>query len=123
MATQLADAPDLGGGEVAALNVDTQSQPEERDFEAEARSHGWTPQEEFKGDPARWVDAETFIKRADEVMPLLKKQNAHQKRELEEMKRTIKRLSAAEQRAYENARADIAAEMEAAVEAGDLTAF
>jgi hypothetical protein len=35
-------------------------------FDAEARStprrsRGWAPEEEFKGDKARWVDAKTFV--------------------------------------------------------------
>jgi hypothetical protein len=52
-----------------------------RDFDAEAREHGWRPKDEFPGDAAKWVDAETFMKRADEVMPLLKAQNARLKRD------------------------------------------
>lgn len=98
----------------------------ERDFVEEARQHGWTPKEEFKGDPSRWVDAETFVKRADEVMPFLKKQNQALKRDLEDMKRTLKQFqdytTKAEQRAYERAIADIEARHAEAVETGDQQA-
>ncbi len=43
--------------------------------EVEAASLGWTPQDKFRGDPSKWVDAETFVRRGHEVMPLLKKNN------------------------------------------------
>lgn len=122
MATQLAEMPvGLGGGEVAE-QVEAQT-PQERDFEAEARQQGWTPQEDFKGDPSRWIDAETFVKRADEVMPLLKKQNQAYKRDNEDLKRRIRKLERSEQAAYENARADLERQREDAVAAGDTTTF
>jgi polyhydroxyalkanoate synthesis regulator phasin len=101
--------------------------PLERDFEAEARSHGWVPKEEFKGDPTRWTDAETFAKRADEVMPLLKKQNQQLKRELDGLKRDFRKasehFSKAEERAFERAVNDLKARQEAAVETGDTAEF
>ncbi len=115
MATQLAEA-------VETFDEGDEAQTP-RDFEAEARSHGWTPKDDFKGDPTRWVDAETFIKRADEVMPLLKKKTQNQDREIAELKRMVKKLTRAEQAAYENALSDLKAQAEAAVESGDLDAY
>lgn len=44
-------------------------------YEQEARSMGWVPQEEFRGDQNRWVDAETFVERGKTVMPILKANN------------------------------------------------
>ena len=100
--------------------------PAARDYEAEARQHGWTPKEEFRGDTSKWVDAETFVKRADEVMPFLKKQNAALKREIDDMKRTMKQFqqfaTKAEERAYDRAMADLQAKHQEAVEAGDVRA-
>lgn len=121
MATQLAQVEEPGDGGTT-VEFDDDSQTVERDYEAEARAHGWTPKEEFKGDESRWVDAETFVKRADEVMPLLKKQNQGMKAKMAELERTIKRLTRAEAAAYENAMADLKAKQEDAVERGDLTA-
>lgn len=43
--------------------------------EAEARQMGWKPQEEFKGDPDKWIDAETFVERGKTVLPILRKDN------------------------------------------------
>lgn len=44
-------------------------------IEQEARTLGWVPAEEFKGDPNRWVDADTFVERGHTVMPILRKNN------------------------------------------------
>lgn len=97
-----------------------------RDFDAEAREHGWVPKEEFKGDESRWVDAETFMKRADEMMPLLKAQRDRLKREVEQLKKDFKRanshMEGIEKRAYERALADLEEKHKNAVEAGDLKA-
>lgn len=97
-----------------------------RDYEAEARKHGWRPKDEFKGDPSKWADAETFVRRADEVMPFLEKQNKALKREIDEMKRTMKQYSdfasKAEERAYKQALSDIEARHNDAIETGDAAA-
>jgi hypothetical protein len=93
--------------------------PDERDFEAEARSHGWSPKDDFKGDPSRWVDAETFVKRADEVMPLLKSQNKHLKGELDQLKKQFKQFSRHASAAEQRIRAELEAQIDDATEAGD----
>lgn len=43
-----------------------------RDFESEAKAQGWKPQEEFTGDPNKWVDAETFVERGEQYVGILK---------------------------------------------------
>jgi hypothetical protein len=97
-----------------------------RDFEAEAKEHGWSPKEDFKGDVNRWVDAETFMKRADEMMPLLKATNARLKRDLESIRKDLKRATThfegAEKRAYDRALADLETKLAEATEAGDTKA-
>jgi len=45
------------------------------EVEVKAREMGWAPKEEFRGDPEKWIDAETFVKRGEELMPLLKANN------------------------------------------------
>jgi hypothetical protein len=42
------------------------------DIEVKAKEMGWSPKEEFRGDPDKWVDAESFVRRGEELMPLLK---------------------------------------------------
>lgn len=45
------------------------------DVEAEARTLGWVPQDEFRGDKSKWVDADTFVERGHTIMPILRKNN------------------------------------------------
>lgn len=117
----MATAPIIDTGDGG--NVD---QGAARDYEAEARKMGWSAPDEFKGDPAKHVDAETFVKRGEEMMPFLKAQNKKLLARLDQAERTAKQaaefFSKAEQRAYERAVADIRAEQEAAVESGDVNA-
>lgn len=44
------------------------------EVEQKARVMGWRPQEEYKG-TAPWVDAETFVKRGEEVLPIVNATN------------------------------------------------
>jgi len=126
MATQAADVIEEGH---LVANDDTgePQSPAPRDFEAEAAKHGWTPKDEFKGDPSRWIDAEPFMKRADEVMPLLKKKTEAQDREIADLKKQFKRatefFSKAEERAYDRAFNDLKEKQRQAVASGDTEAF
>jgi small-conductance mechanosensitive channel len=40
--------------------------------EAQARELGWRPQDEFTGEPSKWVDAATYIKNGENVVPYLR---------------------------------------------------
>lgn len=55
---------------------------DERDFEAEAKAEGWVPQDQYKGDPARFISAEDFVKRGETITPIL---NARLKKEREKV--------------------------------------
>lgn len=100
---------------------------EQVDYEAEARKMGWTPKEDFKGDPNHHLDAETFYTRSIEFMPIAKATIRKLSNKIDAMERDQKKAldyySKTEQRAYEKALADIKAEQEAAVESGDVAAF
>lgn len=113
--------------EAPGTQIETNDEPQGVDFEAEARKIGWRPLDEFTGDATRHVDAETFYKRGQEVMPILKAHNKRLERELADLKKQFGRanefFSKSEQRGYERAIADIKARQEAAVESGDVAAF
>lgn len=52
------------------------------DVEKEALSMGWTPKEKFKGNPDKWIDAESFVERAEHVLPILRADRDRLKRDL-----------------------------------------
>lgn len=123
MATQLKADPEP----IIEEEGDGGSDIVDRDYEAEARAHGWVPKDEFLAKPnaheSRWVDAETFARRADEVMPLLKKQNERLTRELAEVKKQARRITDHFNKAEERIRDELVAKMEEAVKTGDVAAF
>jgi len=56
---------------------------------AEARTLGWVPKEEFRGDPARWADADAFVQRGHEIMPILRANNQRLMGELTSMQTAL----------------------------------
>lgn len=117
MATQLADT-----GAMNPPPITGEAEPP-RDYEAEARKHGWRPQEEFRGDPDLWKDAQTYVEAADEEMPLLKKKVKHLEREYEALQKSARRMESQFSKAEERIRTELRAQMEEAVELGDKNKF
>lgn len=44
-------------------------------IEAEAKSMGWVPKEQFRGSPDKWTDAESFVTKGKEYIPFIKATN------------------------------------------------
>lgn len=40
--------------------------------EKKAKAMGWVPEDEFRGNPDKWVDADKFVERGENIMPILK---------------------------------------------------
>jgi len=45
------------------------------EVEKEATTLGWAPKEKWRGAPEHWIDAQTFVERGHQVMPILQKNN------------------------------------------------
>lgn len=43
--------------------------------EARALDMGWSPKDQWRGAADKWVDAETFVKRGEEILPILQANN------------------------------------------------
>jgi hypothetical protein len=108
--------------------------PPEVTVETRARNMGWTPREQFKGDPARWVDASTFVDRGERMLPLLQERNRALDKTVTDLKQDSvesKRLLAdllhrtrrAEKLGYDRAMRELQAKRSEAVAAGDAEAF
>ena len=68
-------------GEPAASTPGTPASPALVD-EAAAGSKGWVPKEAYKGDPAKWVDAKTFLARGERFASNLQKELAEVRAQL-----------------------------------------
>ena len=97
------------------------------EIEERARQMGWTEREDFRGNPDNWVDAETFVSRADTSLPIAKGTIKRLEGELAGVKQTLAEFSefykGAEKRAYDRALKDLQAREIEAVEEGDTDKF
>lgn len=62
--------------------------------EKEARNLGWVPLEEFKGNADHWVDADEFVTRGNQLMPILRQNNKRLQKTLDKQNETINNLTA-----------------------------
>lgn len=109
-------------------------------IEAEAKQLGWVPKEDFKGNEDKWVDAETYVERGRELMPLLRATNNRLKQDLltrdqkignlesrlelatTAIARLDKQWSQEAANAVERAKADLKEQLKAAREDNDIDA-
>jgi hypothetical protein len=106
----------------------THDQPDiDPDTEARARSMGWAPKDEWRGSDDRWVDAEAFVKRGEEIMPILRANLRKLETENAEIKKTLADFSdhhtKTEQRMYAKAIRDISTAQRQAAEEGNLAQY
>lgn len=105
--------------------------PDGNDSETRARRLGWVPKEEFRGDPDKHRSAEDFLKRGDEILPLLQRDNKrlHEgfgkiEKELKETRETLQSFAEfaakGEERAYKRAKAELEAKLDQATELADV---
>ena len=106
--------------------------------EERARAQGWRPKDEYNGDPDRWVDAEAFVKRGEEELPVVRERNRHLESRVTELNQKLEQTAStianmermnrvAVQRAVQREREQLAQEYgrlkEQAVEFGDVDQF
>jgi len=105
----------------------------EPSVEERAQAMGWVPKDRFKGPPEQFVEAETYVRKAETVMPLIRRENQRLETALKDSQKEVAKLqkavegaiqhiSKAEQRAYERAEKEIQARIDTAAEAGDVQA-
>src|SRR5712664_3093014 len=71
-----------------------EQQQDSAEVKAEATSHGWVDKAEFKGDPAKWVDAKTFLERGQTFIPFLKAESGRLRQGLEAERQARLKLEA-----------------------------
>lgn len=119
---------EIAQDEVVDVVVDDVVAPAElTEVEQKAVKMGWTPKEEFKGDPAKWRSAEEFVDRGENMLPIVKARVTAQAKEIEELRAAMRQFgeyhTKTEQRAYENAMADLRQQRAEAIAAADGAAF
>lgn len=69
--------------------------------EKEARNMGWLPQDQWQGDPEKWISAEDFVERGKNVLPILTANNRKLQMRLDESSRRTQKLEEALQASQE----------------------
>jgi len=65
---------------------------DELSVEQKAEQLGWVPKERFRGPEETWVDAETFVRRGEEILPIVNANNKRLQRELAETAKQVQEL-------------------------------
>lgn len=71
------------------------------EVEKQAKEMGWSPQDQFKGDPEKWVDAQAFVDRGQHVLPIVQATNRRLKSDLESTNTRLAHTQAALQESQE----------------------
>lgn len=136
--------PEAGGDEPnagvmipgeAPVDVDAGDTPGDdaanTEMEARARDMGWVPEDEWHGDPKAWRPADEFVRRGEEVLPIVQAQARRLEKQLKDTKRQYEdqfaRLSAVTKTALQRHRDMIVNDYEAAkrvaVESADVEQY
>jgi len=118
--------------------VESAAPPE---LQAKAEKMGWIPPSRYKGEPERFVDAEEYVARGEQVLPIVRAQNHKLQSELDALRASQaetqaalakattaleeieERHTVATQKAVEKAHGDLKARLAAAHEEGDHAAI
>ena len=82
------DSDDLAIAGLPVVKADASQSSAPDDAEKQALLKGWKPKSEYKDDPAKWVDAKTFLERGEKFNKNLQKELDAVKRQLAEFKGT-----------------------------------
>lgn len=108
-------------------HVEREEQAQPSEAEKRAMRMGWRPKEEFKGDPGRWIDAEAFVARTEQELPIALGTIKNLERRLADTEEIIKQFAkyakSTEERAYNRALKDLQKQQREAVEVGDTAKF
>lgn len=120
------------------LKDETEIEAEPQEVQDRARSMGWIPKEDFKGDETKWRPASEYIERAETLMPILKSQLGRYenklgryeseitglKASLDAQRKTAERLAKMSEKvgeeAYVRAKRDLTKQQAQAVADGDV---
>lgn len=104
------------------------------EVEEKARRMGWVPKEDFKGDESRWVDADRFVERGENEIPIMRERMKKLdstivglNQRMSGMRDTFSEFQTHQkgvaERAYKKAMDDIIRRQREAAEKGDVEGF
>lgn len=70
---------DSGGG------GDIENPAARQEIERRAKDMGWAPRDQWRGAPERWIDADVFVRRGEEIMPILQANNRKEQARIQKL--------------------------------------
>ena len=61
--------------------------------EDRASQMGWVPQDKWRGSPDHWVEADEFLRRGEQIMPILRKNNEHLSEKVSRLENEVSRVT------------------------------
>lgn len=113
--------------EVVDLVVEKEEPVTPDPIEVKARTQGWVPKEDFRGDPSKWVDHKTFVERGENILPIMRERNKQLSKDITEVKESVKEIKEfyknSEERAYQKALRELEQRKLEAVENADVESY
>lgn len=75
-----------GGGDGGAGGGQT---PQSAAVEQRALEMGWAPKDQWRGNPDSWIDAQTFVQRGEQMLPILQANSRKDRAELAALRRQL----------------------------------
>lgn len=105
-----------------------------RNWEVEAKELGWVPKDQYRGNPDHWRDAEEFVRRGAEILPIVQRTNKQLREQIEaerkdfadrlaRMERMGEERSKRERASFEAELTRIKAQQKQAASEGDTETF
>lgn len=85
------EAP-LADGELGGDDAGSDTAARGHDVEAKAREMGWVPKDEYRGDPSGWRDADEFVRRGEEVLPIVRSNLDRERKRTAELQSKLDRM-------------------------------
>lgn len=79
------------------MNGEDEDTSADQTIEARATAMGWQPKEKFKGAEDEFIDAESFVKKGEEILPILRANNRRLVDEVTGMRKTLDQAQRANQ--------------------------
>lgn len=72
-----------------SVQVEAPAVVETSDVETQAKKMGWIPQDQFRGNQEEFIPAEEYLRRGNEMLPILRANNRRMETELEKLRREL----------------------------------
>lgn len=90
------------GGAAGDSGSDAGGDAQRAEVEQRARDMGWSPKDQWRGNPGSWIDAQEFVQRGEQIMPILRNNLRSRDTEIAALKEQLRQANTGLQAANES---------------------